>query len=59
MWRLETAMVHAGHHLGPHEIPHTPQPQAQGGQAMTRVNNALICPNDDVIYAGSECPVCM
>jgi hypothetical protein len=26
---------------------------------MTRVNNALICPNDDVIYAGSECPVCM
>lgn len=26
---------------------------------MTRVNNALVCPNDDVIYAGSECPVCM
>ncbi len=26
---------------------------------MTRVNNALICPNDDVIYSGAECPLCL
>jgi len=29
------------------------------GKLLPRVNNAKICPNDDVIYSGAECPLCL